>query len=116
MNIGRWEEMGLDGTFNFVVFGTDAHSCASHRKGARSGCNPAVQILRFNPAVQILLFYRSVFAQHRFDASMLGVWLAFLAFFRENDGDAIPNRHLGCMLLSLGARVIIPLKTSGGIN
>ena len=99
--------MGLDGTFNFVVFGTDAHSCASHRKGARSGCNPVVQILRF---------YRSVFAQHRFDASMLGVWLAFLAFFRENDGDAIPNRPLGCMLLSLGARVIIPLKTSGGIN
>ena len=72
--------------------------------------------LERRPTAALRIEGRSVFAQHRFDASMLGVWLAFLAFFRENDGDAIPNRPLGCMLLSLGARVIIPLKTSGGIN
>ena len=59
--------------------------------------------LERRPTAALRIEGRSVFAQHRFDASMLGVQLAFLVFFFSEriDAEPVPNRSLVCMLISL---------------
>jgi hypothetical protein len=70
--------MGLDGDL-YAVFGTAAHSCAWH------GSEKQPQSLLLCVSCWQFIsprFQRSVFAQHKFDASMLGVQRAFTTGIR----------------------------------